>query len=74
MSTTIRRLRTLETAFGPLSTPRPNKPLNMNALSDEDRTRLEKLTERRKHTGGYHTFTDDDLEDAERILNVAGAE
>ena len=74
MTTTIRRLRTLETAFGPLATPRPNNPLNMDALSDEHRQRLDQLTERRKHTGTYHDFTDAELEEAERILNVAGAE
>lgn len=74
MTTTIRRLRILETAFGPPATPRPNRPLNMDALSDDDRKRLEKLTERLRQTGGYHTFTDDDLEEAERILIAAGAE
>ncbi len=45
----------------------------MNALSDEDRKRLEKLTERVRQTGGYHAFSDADLEDAERILLAAGA-
>ncbi len=69
-----RRLRTLETAFGPPATPRPNWPLNLNAVSDEDRTRLEELTERVRQTGGYHTFTDTELEEAERILILADAE
>lgn len=74
MTTTMRRLRILETAFGQPIMPRQNKPLNMDALSDADRTRLEELAERLRQTGGYHTFTVDDLEDVERILITAGAE
>jgi len=74
MTTTIRRLRILETAFGPPLTPRPNRPLNMAALSDAEIDFMAELSERLKHTGTYHDFTDVELEEAERILNVAGAE
>lgn len=73
MSTTNRRLRILETAFEPPLTPRPNRPLNMNALNDSDRTRLAELTGRFRQTGDYHAFTDAELEEAERILMLAGA-
>lgn len=74
MTTTIRRLRILETAFGPPLTPRPNKPLNMAALSNEQVEFMADLAERLRQTGGYHTFTDAELEEAERILIAAGAE
>ncbi|MGI8545896.1 MAG: hypothetical protein ACR2M1_00955 [Gemmatimonadaceae bacterium] len=74
MTATVRRLRILETAFGPPATPRPAKPLNMDLLSVEDRTRLEKLTGRFRQTGDYSAFTDADLEDAAQLLIAAGAE
>ena len=74
MTTTVRRLRILETAFGPPAKPRPAKPLNMEAVSVEDRARLEELTGRFRQTGDYHAFTDADLEDAARLLLAAGAE
>lgn len=73
MTTTIRRLRILETAFGPPLAPRPNKPLNMAALNDEQVMFITGLTERFRQTGSYHTFTDAELEEAERLLFAAGA-
>ncbi|MGI8404697.1 MAG: hypothetical protein ACR2OE_08030, partial [Thermomicrobiales bacterium] len=51
-----------------------SKPLNMDALSGEDRARLEELTGHFRQTGDYHAFTDADLEDAARLLIAAGAE
>ncbi len=74
MTTTIRRLQILETAFGPPIMPRPNKPLNMAVLSDAEIDFMADLSERLKHTGTYHDFTDAELEEAERILMLAGAE
>ena len=73
MSTTIRRLRILETAFGPPLIPRPNKRLNMAVLSDAEIDFMADLSERLKHTGTYHDVTDAELEEAERILMLAGA-
>ncbi len=73
MSTTIRRLRILETAFGQPATPRPNTPLNMAVLSDAEIDFMADLSERLTHTGTYHDLTDAELEEAERILIAAGA-
>ncbi len=74
MTTTTRRLQILETAFGPTIMPRPNKPLNMAVLSDAEIDFMADLSERLKHTSTYHDFTDAELEEAERILMLAGAE
>ncbi len=74
MTTTRRRLRTLETAFGPPATPRPNRPLNMAVLSDADIDFMADLSERVRQTGTYHDVTDAELQAAERILIAAGAE
>ncbi len=68
-----RRLRILETAFGPPLAPRPNTPLNMAVLSDAEIDFMADLSERLTHTGTYHEFTDAELEEAERILIAAGA-
>ncbi len=69
-----RRLAILETAFGPPLIPRPNKPLNMAVLSDAEVDFMADLSERLKHTGTYHDFTDAELEEAGRIMIAAGAE
>ncbi len=74
MTTTIRRLRILETAFGPPPIPHPTQRLNLTVLSDAEIDFMADLSERRTHTGNYHDFTDAELEEAGRIMIAAGAE
>jgi len=74
MNRHARRLRTLETAFEPPATPRPDKRLNMAVLSDADIDFMADLSERVRQTGTYHDVTDAELQAAERILIAAGAE
>lgn len=74
MTSTVRRLRILETVFGPPAKPRPAKSLNLAALSDAEIDFMADLSERLKRTGTYHDFTDAELEEARRIMIAAGAE
>ncbi|MGI8483471.1 MAG: hypothetical protein ACR2OU_04330 [Thermomicrobiales bacterium] len=74
MTSTVRRLRILETALASPPIPSPTQRLNFSVLSDSEVEFMAGLQERIQQTGDYSTLTDAELEEAERITVAARAE